>query len=171
MALFMRGYKDITKTENQLKKDLALEIIFNILIGDSSELYQSLYKEGLLQSQPGFIYENTDVYSHVLIEGQSQKYDEVIKRIEDGIESLKQKGIRDEEFERIKKKLYGEFVKSYNNVDHIATSFIQNYFKGINQLDYFEEFKGLDKEYTMQILNDVFNQEKQVISIVKPKHV
>ena len=169
MPLFMIGYKDVTKVENQLKKDLALEIIFNILIGDSSELYQSLYKEGLLQSQPGFIYENTDTYSHVLIEGQSEKYDEVVKRIEEGIENLKQNSINDEEFERIKKRLYGEFVKSYNNVDHIATSFIQNYFKGINSLDYFEEFKGLDKEYTMQILNDVFNPEKMVVSIIKPK--
>ena len=79
--------------------------------------------------------------------------------------------INDEEFERIKKRLYGEFVKSYNNVDHIATSFIQNYFKGINPLDYFEEFKGLDKEYTMQILKDVFQKDKQVISIVKPKKI
>ena len=169
MPLFMIGYKDVTKAENQLKKDLALDIIFNILIGDSSELYQGLYKEGLLQTQTGFIYENTDTYSHVLIEGQSEKYDEVIKRIEEGIENLKQRSINDEEFERIKKRLYGEFVKSYNNVDHIATSFIQNYFKGINPLDYFEEFKGLDKEYAMQILNDVFQKDKQVISIVKPK--
>ena len=169
MPLFMIGYKDVTKVENQLKKDLALDIIFNILIGDSSELYQSLYKNGLLQTQPSFIYENTDTYSHVVIEGQSEKYDEVIKRIEEGIEKLKQNSINDEEFDRIKKRLYGEFVKSYNNVDNIATSFIQNYFKGINPLDYFEEFKGLDKEYTMQILKDVFQKDKQVISIVKPK--
>ena len=169
MPLFMIGFKDVKKAENQMKKDLALDIIFNILIGDSSELYQNLYKEGLLQTQPSFIYENTENYSHALIEGQSEKYDEVVKRIDEEIEQLKVKGITDEEFNRIKKKQYGEFVKSYNNADHIATSFLQNYFKGINPLDYFEEFEGLNKEYTMQILNDVFNQEKQVVSIIKPK--
>ena len=169
MPLFMIGYKDITKVENQLKKDLALEIIFNILIGDSSELYQNLYKDSLIQSQPSFIYENSQNYSHVLIEGQSENYDEVIKRIKEGIENLKEKGIGDEEFERIKKRLYGEFVKSYNNVENIATSFIQNYFRDVNPLDYFEEFKGLDKEYTMQILKDVFQKDKQVVSIIKPK--
>ena len=167
MPLFMIGYKDEVACENQLKKDLALDMIFNILIGDSTELYQRLYEEGLLQSEPTFIYENSKTYSHALIQGQSQQYDEVIKRLEQGIEELKQKGIEDGVFERIKKKLYGEFVKSYNDAGNIATSFVQNYFREINPLDYFEEFKGLDKEYTMQVLNEVFQKDKKVVSIVK----
>ena len=78
-------------------------------------------------------------------------------------------GIKDEEFNRIKKKLYGEFVKSYNDANNIATSFVQNYFRNINPFDYFEEFKGLDKNYTMQVLKDVFQKEKQIVSIVKSK--
>lgn len=169
MPLFMIGYKDVNSCENQIKKDLALDIIFNILIGDSTELYQSLYEEGILQSEPTFIYENSKTYSHVIIQGQSQQYDEVITKLEEGIETLKQKGIEDCVFERIKKKLYGEFVKSYNDAGNLATSFVQNYFRGINPLDYFEEFKGLDKEYTMQILNEVFQKDKKVVSIVTTK--
>ncbi len=169
MPIFMIGYKDEVACENQIKKDLALDILFNILIGDSSELYQSLYEEGLLQSEPTFIYENSQTYSHVLIQGQSEKYDEVIKKIEQGIENLKQNGIQDEVFDRIKKKLYGEYVKSYNDVGSIATTFIQNYFRNINPLDYFEEFKGLDKAYTMQVLEEVFKPERKVVSIVKSK--
>ncbi len=169
MPIFMIGYKDEVACENQIKKDLALDILFNILIGDSSELYQSLYEEGLLQSEPTFIYENSQTYSHVLIQGQSEKYDEVIKKIEQGIENLKQNEIQDEVFDRIKKKLYGEYVKSYNDVGSIATTFIQNYFRNINPLDYFEEFKGLDKAYTMQVLEEVFKPERKVVSIVKSK--
>jgi predicted Zn-dependent peptidase len=169
MPLFMIGYKDDVSSENQIKKDLALDIIFNILIGDSSELYHNLYEEGLLQSEPTFIYENSKTYSHILIQGQSEQYDEVIKKIEDGIENLKQNGIDEKVFDRIKKKLYGEYVKSYNDANSIATSFLQNYFRDINPLDYFEEFKGLDKEYAMQVLENAFQKEKMVVSIVKPK--
>ena len=169
MPIFLIGYKDNIETENQIDKDLALDIIFNILIGDSSELYQDLYEEGLLQSEPVLMYENSKTYSQLLIQGQSNNYDEVIKRIEDEIENLKKNGIDDEVFERIKKKLYGEYVKSYNDANGIATSFLQNYFRGINPLDYFEEFKGLDKQYIMKVLNEVFKKEKQVVSIVKGK--
>lgn len=169
MPLFMIGYKDESHSENQLKKDLALDVLFNILVGDSSELYQSLYEQGLLQTEPSLIYENSKTYSHVLIQGQSETYDEVIQKWNDAVENLKQNGIEDEIFERMKKKMYGEYVKSYNDVSSIATSFLQNYFREINPLDYFEEFKNLEKTYIMQILNQVFVPQKQVVSIVKPK--
>ena len=169
MPLFIIGYKDTVKCDNQLKKDLALDIIFNILIGDSSELYQKLYEDGFLLSEPTFIYENSKTYSQVLIQGQSEDYKQVIEKIENRIEELKTNGIEENEFERIKKKLYGEYVKSYNDVGSIATSFIQNYFRDTNPLDYFEEFKSLDKEYIMQVLNDVFKKEKRVVSVVKNK--
>lgn len=167
--LFMIGYKDTVKADNQIKKELALEVAFNILIGDSSKLYQDLYEQGLLQSQPSMIYENTNTYSHLLIQGQSEKYNEVITKIEEAIENLKQNGFEQEEFERIKKKLYGEYVKSYNDVESIATSFLQNYFRGINPLDYFEEFNGITKEYTWQVFKEVMDKQKQVISIAKSK--
>ena len=165
--LFVIGYKDSTVCDSQIKKDVSLDIIFNILIGDSSDLYQELYEQGLLQSEPIFIYENDKNYSHILLQGQSERYEEVIKRIEEEIENLKQKEISDEVFERIKKKLYGEYVKGYNDVGAIASSFAQNYFRGINPLDYFEEFKSLKKEYVMQVLRDVFVKDKEVISVVK----
>lgn len=167
--IFAIGFKDNVVCESQIKKELAIDVIFNILIGDSSNLYQDLYNEGLLQTQPSLIYENSLTYSHLLIQGQSEKYDEVINRIQNEIETLKKNGISDEEFERIKKKIYGEYIKSYNDAESIATSFLQNYFRNINPLDYFEEFNGLDKEYTMQILNEVFDNSKYIVSIIKPK--
>ena len=123
----------------------------------------------MLQTEPSLIYENSKTYSHVLIQGQSETYDEVIQKWNDAVENLKQNGIEDEIFERMKKKMYGEYVKSYNDVSSIATSFLQNYFREINPLDYFEEFKNLEKTYIMQILNQVFVPQKQVVSIVKPK--
>lgn len=169
MPLFIIGYKDKIECENQVKKDLALEIIFNILIGDSSELYQELYEQGYLISQPIFIYENSKEYSHFIIQGQSEKYQDVIQKIEKKIEDLKSNGIDENDFNRIKKKIYGEYVKSYNDVGAIASSFLQNYFRKINPFDYFEEFTGLDKIYTEQILNEVFDKNKKVISIVKAK--
>ena len=169
IPIFMIGYKDEIDSKNQIKKDLALDMIFNILIGESSDLYQELYEEGLLQTEPSFIYENSKTYSHILIQGQSIKYDEVVKRIEKEVEKLKQNGISDENFERTKKKLYGEYVKGYNNVARIANNFLQNYFRNINPLDYFEEFNGIDKEYLLEILNDCFNKELEVVSVIKSK--
>lgn len=47
--------------------------------------------------------------------------------------------------------------------------FLSDYFKGINSFDYLEEYKSVTKEYTEQILKEVFKEDKMVVSIVKGK--
>ena len=115
------------------------------------------------------MYENGKEYSHVMIQGQSEKYREVIEKIRNEIEDTKKNGISEDVFERTKKKLYGEYVKGYNDAGSIANRFLQNYFRQVNPLDYFEEFKSLEKEYVLQVLKDVFKEDKKVISIIEPK--
>ena len=45
--------------------------------------------------------------------------------------------------------------------------FLADYFKGINSFDYLEEYTAVTKEYTKQVLKEVFNEEKMAISIVE----
>ena len=45
--------------------------------------------------------------------------------------------------------------------------FLADYFKGINSFDYLEEIEGINVEYLNQVLDDVFKEDKMVISIVK----
>ena len=60
-------------------------------------------------------------------------------------------------------------VKDYNDVRTIGNQTMSYYFKGINLFDFFEEFDSISKEYTEQILKEVFDENKKVISIVKNK--
>ena len=41
--------------------------------------------------------------------------------------------------------------------------------KGINSFEYLEQYKEISKEYIEQVLENVFKEEKTVISIVKGK--
>ena len=90
------------------------------------------------------------------------KYDTVLEKI-------KQNGIDEEIFTRTKKKIYGRYVTDYNSVADEGRMFLSDYFKGINSFDYLEEYNQVTKEFAEQILKDIFNEEKMVISIVETK--
>ena len=45
--------------------------------------------------------------------------------------------------------------------------FLADYFKGINSFDYLEEYEQVTLEYANQILKEIFDLEKMVVSIVK----
>ena len=80
--------------------------------------------------------------------------------------NLKNNGIDETAFQRIKKMLYGRTVKEFTDVSDICRMFLNDYFKGINSFNYLENYKQISSSYTMQILEEVFKEEKTVISII-----
>ncbi len=169
MPIFTIAYKDKKYDDKDMvKRDLAVEIIMYIIIGKSSSLYRRLYEEGLIYSDFGFDYEFARNYSHVYIQGQSYEVEKVINEIKNEFDYFINQGISDKDFSRIKRKLYGDFVRAFNDVANIGNNFINKYFKGSNLFDYIEEFEALNKDYVEEVLKEVFKEEKKVVSIVNP---
>lgn len=168
MPIFTIGYKDNNFSENIIKKHISIEIILSNILGRSSRLFQKLYEEGKIFSEISFNYEFAPTYAHVLIQGQTLDVDYVVNCIKEEIEILKQKGIKESDFERIKRKIYGEFVREYNDISSISNGFVSNYFRDTNPFDYFEEFDVLSKEYVEEILKEIFVEEYSVLSVINP---
>ena len=165
--LFMIGYKDCMPKENIVKRHIAVEIILELLLGDSSALYKELYDSGNLISEPDLDYEFSKEYSHVLISGQSKDPKILVAKLKNKVEELVKQGIQNEEFEMIKKKIYGKYIIEYNSVSEIARMFLSDYFKGINSFEYLENYNSVTIEYTKQVLKGIFKEENMVMSIVR----
>ena len=164
IPIFIVGFRDILKDESCVKKQIAIEIILNSLIGKSSKLYQKLYNEGTIMSPLDFDYEFSDEYSHILISGQS---DEPKKVYENILNTIKNEELELEDFERSKKALYGEYVSEYNDVENIGRLFLQDAIRGINSLEYIESFNKIDINYVRNIKNNLFKEEISALSVIK----
>ena len=170
VPIFMIGYKDkLPNSEEIVKKHISIEIILNMLIGKSSELYKDLYNSGDLLAEPDLDYEFSKQYAHVLISGQSKNPNIVYDKFRTEVDKFKKNGLNNEHFERIKRKIYGDYVTEYNSVGDIARMFLSDSFKGINSFDYIEKYNTVTREYAEQILREVFDEEKMVLSVVRPK--
>lgn len=166
MPLFTIGIKD-TPSEEMVKKHIAIEVLLNMLLGRSSKLYKELYNQGIILAQPSLEYEFTDGYAHILITGQATEPEKVFESLKKEISKLKDNGLNEEEFNRIKKMIYGGYVKEYNDVAETARMFLADFFKGINSFDYIDEIESVKSEYGLQILKDTFKGENMVLSVVK----
>lgn len=108
MPAFIVGYKDVQGEEYNpriaVKKHIAIEILLNMIIGKSSNLYKELYEKGIILSEPGLDYEFTDQYAHILISGQSNNPQEIQKRIKETVKTFRENGLNEQHFDRIRKK-------------------------------------------------------------------
>ena len=113
-------------------------------------------------------YEFTKRYAHILLTGQANNPEVLYDEFKKMINQLKQEGIKEEDFVRIRKMIYGDYIKEYNDVTDIARMFLSDYFKGVNTFDYLEQIGTVDLQYIMDVLNQVFDENRMILSIIKP---
>ena len=170
MPVFAIGFKDrVNKDEDMVKKSIAIQILLYMLLGKSSETFRKLYENGDIIASPLLDYEFSKQYAHIMITGSAKNPQKVVEMLKQQIEKFKKSGLDDAYFKRIKKKIYGDYVSQYNDVSNIARMFLSDYFKGINSFDYLEECSNVTSEYAKVILEEVFDLDKMVISVVKGK--
>ena len=164
------GFKDDEiENENVIKKHIAIEILLNLIIGKSSKLYEELYESGDIMDEPDKSYEFSKQYAHVIMSCQTKNPKRFSEKLKNQIQKYKNEGIPQEDFERLKKKLYGEYIMEYNQISNISRMFLADYLKEINSFDYLEYFSQISKDYAELILTNVFDEKNMVMAVIKNK--
>nr|WP_077216571.1 pitrilysin family protein [Peptoclostridium litorale] len=172
MPMFNIGFKetevgDFGKT--LLKKELATDILIDMIFKKGSEFYDELYSNGIINENFSASYTLLPDYGYTVAGGESKDPYKVREKMFEYIEKYKKEGLDREKFERIKKKHIGAFIKYFDSLEFIANNFISYHFKGINLLEYMDVLKGIEFESVQKRLFDHFNRENSVISIIHPK--
>ena len=174
IPMYTIGIKDVENNNKEdksfiVKKDIGIDILLNLILGRSSSLYQELYKDSIIFGEQSLSYEFGKGYAHILISGISSNPKEVFTKFKETVNKLKEEGINELDFERIKKMCYGNYVREYDDVQNVSRMFLADYFRGICSFDYLENIETINIEYLNQLLKDVFKEDKMVLSIVENK--
>ncbi|HYF93224.1 MAG TPA: pitrilysin family protein [Symbiobacteriaceae bacterium] len=170
--LFRMGFKDhptgLTGSD-LLKQDLTTAVILDAICGRSTELYTRLYEAGLIDHRFGFEYNPEHTYGFSQFAGPTRDPDELEKRLLEGIEAARQKGLSEADFERAKKKTIGRLVSIMNDLDGAAYMYIDGFFKGIGLFDLIPTAQGLTLEAANQRLQAHFDPARAAVSVIVPK--
>ena len=168
IPLYTIGIKVPPLEESQkVKTHLGVQILLDLIFGKSSELYGRLYNEGVIYGTPGCDFEFANGYAHILLTGQANDPEKVYEEFKKKVAEFKEKGLNEEDFERIKKSIYGSYIKEYDDVADTARMFLSDSMKGINSFEYLEEIDTINVEYMEQLLKNLFKEEKMVLSVVR----
>ena len=169
--LFMIGFKD-TDTgfggENLLKKSIEINILLRILFGKGSKLYTELYEKGLINNTFSFDYTMQPSYAYSVLEGESGDPKGVYAAVNKEIERVKKEGLSEDDFNRIKKVMWGEYIRSMNDVEDYAVTFIQYLFMDIDYFNYYDVYKQVTFDDVKKRFEKHFVTERSALSIINP---
>ena len=169
--LFMIGCKDNDTGYSGrplLKKYIEMSILMKMIFGKSSSLYRSLYEKGLINNTFAVDYTMQPDYGFSMIEGESSDPKKVYELICEEIERLRCDGISEEDFERMKKVVWGEYIYSHNGLEGYSITFLSLLFMDINYFDYYEVYKSVTFEDVKNRFYEHFRNEYCVLSAVYP---
>lgn len=165
------GFKDTIlnlSSEKFLKKQLCTDILLEILFGVSSDFYLENYEDGIINSTFGAQYIGNKNYGHSIIGGESNSPNILETNIKKYIIKVRETGININDFNRIKKKLIGNFIINMNSLEYIANNFISYHFLGTSLLDYLNILKKIRIDDVIERFNNHIKEDNMVISVIKP---
>lgn len=165
---FLVGYK-IKRGDDDIKKSVAIDILNELLFGKSSKFFTELYEQNLLYEPVEMSMDYDRDYAMILIEGESKDPEKTIELIKNNIAYYKENGIKKEDFQRIKKDIYGKYLKEYNDLSSITQRIIINILKYDEPFEMIESLQQLDIQYVESVLKENFDTIKSAYSIIEPK--
>lgn len=167
--LFDIGFKDTDKMSGNdiLKNEIAVKIILSSVASKSSDLYEKLYNDGLINDEFSYDYMYEEEYACAIIGGESKEPETVYNEV---IKYFKEKGRIDaDEFDRAKKSIWGAYLRTFNDVEGICSSMVRNVLKGVNWFDFSNIFDSVTLSFVNEKYTKLFcDDEKQALSIVYP---
>lgn len=166
---FMFGFKESWDTpERTTKEEISMEILLDMISGQSSELYKRLFDGKLINNSFGFEYFTGFGYSCVLFAGESNDPKKVAEEIVGEIGRFRETGFDKTAFERTKKKLYGRMIMGMNDIEGLANNMAVSYFAGEDVFTDFEIFKTVMLDDVNDIFKKTLDENRSVLSVINP---
>ncbi|MBQ6206195.1 MAG: insulinase family protein [Oscillospiraceae bacterium] len=167
---FLTGFKCRPSPDGDawFRQALIGELASDILLGESSPLYLKLYDDGLINTTFGGDYELLPGYACFYAGGDSRDARAVTDAILKEAARLGAGEIDPDFYERVRRSIYGAYIRSFNSFETIAVSMTEGYFHGYDPFRFPEVFETVTPDDVSAFLRENITAERCVLSEILP---
>ncbi len=166
MPLFQIGFK-MTLPSEQYKQYIAYNIMLEAALGSTSEFYNKLYSEGIINDSFSVGVFNGRGFFLPIATGIVREPEKVTELIINELKRLKTDGIPEEDVRIVTKMTYGELFSSFNNVESVGRAAMQAEFDNRDIFTAVEITAGITYNDVMNALCEL-DLDNYCLSIVEP---
>ncbi|WP_339159647.1 pitrilysin family protein [Paenibacillus sp. FSL W8-0186] len=163
------GFKETNigiKGEALLRRDLALKLALDLLIGSSTKLYQKLYDMDLISDSFGHEFNSNPNYAFSAIGGDTKDPDRLLEIFTEEAKSILASGFQSDDFERARKKKIGGYLRMLNSPENIAHEFTRYRFRGGDLFSVLPIYESLTLEEVNNRLREHMDWNQLAVSLV-----
>jgi len=158
------------KLPNEYSLDVSNYVNYNILLetalGKSSKFYLDAYQSGLINETFNVAVFNGRGFFICVADGEAREPEKVYETIKAEFKRLKQVGLSEDDFIRIKKQSYGELLGSFTSAEAVASNMMNAEFDGTDMYANIEAAATVSFSDITAILEN-FDEENSCLSIIE----
>lgn len=168
IILSIKVLEQIDNPKERLKRELAINFLFDYVFSKSSSIYNEWLEKGIINSSFSANFTQERDYAFIQMGGDVDDVDTLEQYMINFINTVNTITISEEEFLRVKKKNIGIFINYFNSPEGIANLFSRYYFEDIIAM----ELVDIVSEITLKDIEECkkyFNESLASICVVKKK--
>ncbi|ETI66510.1 EF-P 5-aminopentanol modification-associated protein YfmH [Neobacillus vireti] len=161
----------VDQTGNEmLKNELTMNVFLDLLFGKSSEHYNQLYNEGLIDETFAYDYTQEQGFGFAMIGGDTSEPDQLAEKLKKMLmEATNSNTFSAEQLERAKRKKIGAFLRAINSPEYIANQFTRYAFNEMNLFDVVPTLEKITLDEVQTLATEVISEERFSVCQVIPK--
>lgn len=164
------GIKGSNQFNNDIKYELSISLLLQMLLSEGSEVYEKLYNDGIIDDSFGFDFDCEDQFNYAIFAGETDDIDSFYQEItkvlfgfEDIVKEL------NEEFELIKREEIGQHISMMNSIEAVSNSVNDKDHNYRNLYDEIEIIKSLQLNDVIYYGKMLLKEEFMVKNIILPQ--
>ena len=157
--------------EAALRQRLTASLALRLLVGSSSDFFNRLYAQGLLDRDFGAELDFAAGTGTVLLGGESRDPEAVLRALKEELARVGREGLDADRFLRAKRASLGARLRGLEDFESVCLALAEGHFAGICPLDASELLQGIRKEECEAFLAQALAPERLALSIIEPRRI
>ena len=154
--------------EAGFRRETVADFAAELLFGESSELYLKLYEEGIIDSSFGGGFEVIDGCAMMMISGDSDTPEAVREAVIAQAEKMLAEGIRQEDFLRTRRAVFGSRIKALDSFDATCFRLCAYHITGFDYFDFPRVHAQVEKQEVLDFLRATIRRDNCALSVIYP---
>ena len=166
------GFKEAPVAGGRLeraKQELLCDMLTDLVCGDMTPLFRSLYDEGLVNGDFSGDFLSVEGAACFLFGGETAQPETVRARLLAEIARLRAEGVPEELFRLCKNQMYGELVTDLENPEDVAAGMVSAFFRGREPADEIAALAAMTVDDANAALARMLREEHSATVIIRPQ--
>lgn len=171
MPQFLSGFKceAACEGEEMMRSILIGDMACDVLLGDSSALYQRLYDAQLINGSFGASFDVLSGAAYLYAGGDSNDPQQVHDAILEEAARIAREGVDETLYEQTRRAGFGQSLRALNSFESIAVSLAEGTFRGFDPNRFPELYDSIEKSDIETFIRENIVAERAVLSVIDPK--